>query len=439
MQSCDLLIKDGTVLTSCDVLEEHMDIAITGGRIVETGKDLWKTYEAAEILVGKDKLFMPGLIDSHMHTGQQLLKGLVLDAKPIIWTRVMLPFESTLTPEKMELSASVAALEMIKSGTAGFIESGSYYMEEAAGVYEKSGLRGAISYSTMDEEGLPKSIAMDAKEAVRHTDSLFEQFHGKGNLKIYYSLRALNSCSGELVELEAEHARARGTMLQAHMNEYLGEVNGIVKREGMKPYEYLEKMHALGSNFLGAHSLILSEKEKMLIKEYGVKVCHCPFSNCGKAVPDTPELLEMGIPVGLGSDGAAHGGLSLWNEMKIFRSVMNICHGVPAGNSKIMPAEAILHMALEGGAAALGEEGSLGRLEKGYRADFISINMNQPHLCPTGNMIHTLLECVSAGDVSDMVVGGKLLMKDREVKTLDEERILYESRKYMEGCADQAV
>lgn len=432
MQKCDLLIKGADVLINSGELRENVDIAIADGRILAVDADLAKQYEAGETIDGRYKLFMPGLVDSHMHTGQQLLKGLVLDAKPIIWTRVMLPFESTLTPEKMRLSAQVAALEMIKSGTAGFIDAGSYFMEDAAAVYEKSGLRGALSYSTMDEEGLPESIAMDANEAVSRTDSLFDTFHGKGNLKVYYSLRALNSCSNRLVELEAEHAKDRNTMLQAHMNEYMGEVNGILEREGMRPYEYLEKMQVLGGNFLGAHSLILTDREKELVRDRGVKVCHCPFSNCGKAVPDTPQLLEMGIPVGLGTDGAAHGGLSLWNEMKIFRSVMNIIHGVPNRNPKVMPAETILRMVLEGGAAALGEEGQLGRVEAGYKADLIGIDMNQSHLCPTGDQIHTLLECVNAGDVSDMVVGGRVLMKNRTVLTLDEERILYESRKYME-------
>ena len=433
MAACDLLIKNAAVLKDYETLEENVDIAVSEGVIREIGKGLGEKWEAKEVLSGKGKLFMPGLIDSHMHTGQQLLKGLVLDAKPIIWTRIMLPFESTLTPEKMRLSAQAAALEMIKCGTTGCVDAGSYFMEDAAAVYGESGLRGALSYSTMDEEGLPASIAMDAEGAVKRTDDLFDHFHHKGNLKVYYSLRALNSCSNKLVELAAKKAEERETMLQAHMNEYMGEVSGIVKREGMRPYEYLEKMGALGSHFLGAHSLILTEAEIELIKERGVRVCHCPFSNCGKAVPDTPKLLEMGIPVGMGTDGAAHGGLSLWNEMKIFRSIMNIYHGVPNGNPKVMPAERLFQIVLEGGAAALGEEGSLGRLEAGYKADMISINMDQPHLCPTGNKLHTLLECVNAGDVWDMIVGGRLLMKNRKVLSLDEERIMYESRKYMEA------
>ena len=431
MQKCDLLIKDGDVLVKSDELREHMDIVISDGRILEIGVGLSTKYQASDFIDGNRKLFMPGLIDSHMHTGQQLLKGLVLDAKPIIWTRIMLPFESTLTPQKMRLSAQIAALEMIKSGTTGFIDAGSYYMEDAASIYAECGLRGVLSYSTMDEKGLPVSIAMDAEEAVRRTDSLYDAFHGKENLKVYYSLRALNSCSTRLTELAAEHAKERGTMLQVHMNEYMGEVNGIVNREGMRPYEYLEKLQILGPNFLGAHSLILTEEEKKLIKVRGAKICHCPFSNCGKAVPETPQLLKMGISVGMGTDGAAQGGLSLWNEMKIFRSVMNIYHGVPNGNPKVMPAETILKILLEGGAAALNEEGNLGRLERGHKADIISIDMDQPHLYPTGNKIHTLIECVNAGDVTDLIVNGKILMKNREVLVLDEDRILYESKQYM--------
>lgn len=284
MEKCSLFIKNTIVMTDYKTVKKGMDIAVSKDRIVAVAESGTREFQAEKVISGEGKLFMPGLIDSHMHTGQQLLKGLVLDAKPIIWTRVMLPFESTLTPKKMKLSAQVAALEMMKSGTTGFVDAGSYYMDAAAAVYETSGLRGCLSYSTMDEKGLPKSIAMDAVQAVKETDRLYEDWNQKGNLKVYYSLRALNSCSNELTGLAASHARERGAMLQAHMNEYQGEIDGIIEREGMRPYEYLEKMGVLSSRFLGAHSLILSEEEKQLIKERGVKICHCPFSNCGKAV-----------------------------------------------------------------------------------------------------------------------------------------------------------
>lgn len=431
MERCSLLVEDAAVMTDFETVKMHRDVAVCGGKIAAVVRHGEREFQAEKVICGKGKLVMPGMMDSHMHTGQQLLKGLVLDARPIIWTRVMLPFESTLTAEKMRLSAEVAALEMIKSGTTGFVDAGSYFMDEAAKVYVKSGLRGCLSFSTMDEEGLPESIAMDAEQAVRETDRLYECWNGVGNLKVYYSLRALNSCSDRLTEMAAGHAGERGAVLQAHMNEYQGEVDGIVRREGIRPYEYLEKMGVLSPRFLGAHSLLLSEEEKEIVKKHGVKICHCPFSNCGKAVPDTPDLVGRGIIPGFGSDGAAHGGLSLWNELRIFRSLMNIYHGVPNGNPKVMPAELLFRMLFEGGAAAIDEEGACGRIEEGYRADFISIYLDCGRMIPSGNLLHTLFECGEAGDVRDMVVGGKCLMEDREVKTLDEERIQFEVLEYM--------
>ena len=151
-----------------------MDIGIKGERILFVSEKGTEEVQAQKVIRGEGKLFMPGFTDSHMHTGQQLLKGLVLDAKPIIWTRVMLPFESTLTPEKMKLSAQLAALEMIRSGTTAFIDAGSYHMKEAVKVYDKAGLRGTLSLSTMDEKGLPESIATTTEEAVARADDFYE-------------------------------------------------------------------------------------------------------------------------------------------------------------------------------------------------------------------------------------------------------------------------
>lgn len=431
MIKCDLLIRDTSVMDGYAGIMTHMDISIQDGMILGVCPHNGTDYEAADQISGRDMLFMPGLTDCHMHTGQQLLKGQVLDEEPIIWTRVMLPFESTLTPEKMRLSAESAALEMIHGGTTGFVEAGSYFMEEAAAVYRESGLRAALSCSTMDAEGLPAPIAMDAKEAVAMTDRLYADWNGKGNLKVYYALRALNACSDELIRLVGEHGAERRTMIQAHMNEYPGEVEEAYKRWGMAPYEYLERAGILSERFLGAHSLILSAREKELIARYGAAVCHCPFSNCGKAAPETPDLLKQGIVPGFGTDGGAHGGLSLWNEMRIFRSVMQLVFGVPERNSRIMPAEQIFRMMYEGGAAALDEKGRVGRIEAGYRADLIGIDLNVPSMQPCSRMIRTLFECGSEAAVKDTIVNGKILMHSREIRTLDEERIVYELKNRM--------
>lgn len=439
-----VLLEDGTIL-------KDQNVDVTGGRfsrIAPAGEDSSASTACAaaslatgtsvqngadtvpdQTLDGRGKLLMPGLADCHMHTGQQLLKGRVLDELPMIWTRIMLPFESTLTPENMRLSAELAALEMIRSGTTAFIDVGSYHMKEAVKVYRKSGLCGVLSLSTMDEKGLPASIATTTEEAVSLADDFYEFCKEDSRLKPAYALRSLISCSEDLIRQTSEHANERQALLQAHMNEYAGEVNFHLQRFQLRPYEYLDSLGVLSDRFIGAHSIILSEHEKALLRDRDVKVCHCPFSNCGKGIPDTPSLLEQGICVGLGTDGAAHGGLSLWNEMKIFRSVMNAKHGVAQGNPSIMPAKQILSMATRDGYRLMKEDG--GVIAAGKKADFITINLRQPHLYPTGNLVNTLLECVTAADVCDAAVDGQLLMKNREVLTLDEERILADAERYM--------
>ena len=427
---CDLMITDAAVLLPDGTVQSGQTIEVKDGKIysIRPFRDSDMTGPAENHISGKGKLVMPGLVDCHMHTGQQLLKGKVLDELPMIWTRIMLPFESTLTEEKMELSASLAALEMIKSGTTAFVDAGSYHMEAAAEVYVRSGLRGLLSASTMDEKGLPDSIAQNADEAVAQTDRLYDRYHGKGNLKVAYSLRSLISCSEELIRKTAERAKERGAKLQAHMNEYAGEVNFSLTNRRMRPFEYLDSLGVLNGDFLAAHCLLLSEREKEILAERDAKVCHCPFSNCGKGAPDTPSLREKGVCVGLGTDGAAHGGLSLWNEMKIFRSVMNVDYGSRLNEPAVLPAKDILKMATENGYRFMGEDG--GRIEIGKKADLITVNMMQPHLFPTGNPVNTLLECVTAADVCDSIVNGKVLMRDRKVLTLDEEKILAEAMQF---------
>ncbi len=442
----DLYISDVSLLLPDGSVALHQDVAVEQGVFksirphgkpeeeLSAGSQPDKTPGSCPpktFINGSGKLLMPPLADCHMHTGQQLLKGRILDELPMIWTRIMLPFESTLTPEMMTLSAQLAALEMILSGTGAFIDAGSYHMEAAAAVYLESGLRGILSASTMDQPGLPDSIAQNAEEAIAQTDRLYDAFHGRGLLKVAYSLRSLLSCSPRLIKMAGERAEERDTMLQAHMNEYPNEVNYYLQHFKCRPIEYLDSQGILSPRFLSAHSLLLSAREEELLAKRGSNVCHCPFSNCGKGAPDTPGLLSRGVTVGLGTDGAAHGGLSLWNEMKIFRSVMNVKWGVSTADPAIMPAARILSMASQNGYTIMGiPEG--GMIKPGAPADFITVRMDQPHLYPTGNPVNTLLECVTAADTADMAVGGKLLMKDRQVLTLDQEKILFEAQKYME-------
>lgn len=423
-----MLFKDIAYLNEFMEVEYHKDIRIIGAYIEKIADHGTLTpRNGEEWMEASDLVMMPGLCDAHMHTGQQLLKGSVLDAKGMIWKEIMLPFESTLTKDIMRINAQLAALEMIKGGTTSFVEAGSYHMEEAAQVYVQSGLRGLLTYSTMDDDlTLPEQIQDTWQSALKHNDNLYEHYHGVGHIKVGYSLRTLLSVSETLIKQAYQHAHTRNTILQAHMNEYPKEVEGVIQKFGMRPYDYLHACGVLDDHFVGAHSLILDDHEIACIKETGSHIVLCPFSNCAKALSPYPKLKQAQIPIALGSDGAAHGGLSIWNEMRNLRCMMNITHGITLQDTRILTAKQLLQMATTQSSSLMMEK-DLGVIKEGTLADVIFIYIKQPHLYPSGNMRNTLVECVNANDVVHSMVHGNWLMKNREVLTLDETTILKEA------------
>lgn len=431
----DVLIRGCAVLNETFEVDWDQDIAIADGVIAAVG-DSPLPGEAEQVVDGRGKLFLPGLVDGHIHTCQQLLRGRILDQLPMIWTRIMLPFESGLTEEAVEAGAELACLELIKSGTTAFADAGGRHMDAVARVVERSGLRAALTCSTIDAGDAPATMKHSTQACLEQNDALFDRWHGRGEgrISVFYSLRSMLSVTEELTLRVFERARNRSTGVHAHISEYPNEVNASLERHRLRPVEYLDKLGVLGPNFLAAHSILLNDDEIDRMAARGVKVIHCPFSNCGKGVPYTPRLLQRGASVGLGTDGAAHGGLSLWNEMKIFRSVMNAHVGVPYANPVVMPARTILRMATCGGAAALGYEGRLGAVKAGYLADLISIDLNQPHILPTSDLPNTLLETVNAGDVADSMVQGRFLMRDRKVLVMDEKAVLDRARDIHHKC-----
>lgn len=423
-----MLLKNIAYLNKNFEVIFHQDIRIINNCIEDISTNLIPE-ENEEIIDGRNLLVTPGLCDAHTHIGQQLLKGKVLDAEGIIWKDIMLPFESSLNSNLMKLNTKLALIEMIKAGTTSFVDAGSYYMNEACEEIFKSGMRGAVTYSSMDDNSLPESILDNAKSVMKKNDDLYDKWNRKGLIEVYYSIRSLMSASEELILSASKHAEERDTMLQAHMNEYDKEVENVIKRTGLPPYEYLNSLGILDKNFIGAHSLILTEKEKEIIKEKDIKICQCPFSNSGKALANTPELLKENIKIGLGTDGTAHGGLSLWDEMKTLRCMMNVTWGIKNQDRKIMPAKTLLKMAMENGKYFLRK--NIGTIKKGFLADLIFIDLNQPHLWYSNNYTNTLFENVNKGDIIHSMIDGKWVMKDRKILTINEDEV----RKELEETA----
>lgn len=440
--NADLLIKNCSLLTPDFEIDHGQTIVIKDQKIIAIEKDdASKIYVAKEILDGKGKLVMPGLIDAHTHTNQQLLRGRISDEYPMIWTRIMVPFESNLQEEDVAISAELSCLEMLKAGTTSFIDAGGSYMHKVAEAIETSGLRGVLTCSTMDTgAAIPESMKTTIENNIQRNKELFDSYHGTGNgrVSVWYSLRSLITCTPELIQRVYETAHADGTGMQTHMNEYPNEVSYCLENFQKRPYEYLESLGVLDENFLGAHSILLSEKEMELIQKYDSKVVHCPVSNAGKGFPKTPSLMHKGVSIGLGTDGSAHSGLSLFDQMKVFKSLMRAFWGVPIFDPVVMPSKNILEQATLGGAKAMLQDKQLGTIEVGKKADMILIDIDQPHIEPTHQLTNTLIEAANSNDVADVIVNGCILMKNREVLTLDEERIKYESKKAMDNLIVRA-
>lgn len=174
-------------------------------------------------------------------------------------------------------------------------------------------------------------------------------------------------------------------------------------------------------------------------KEGGVKMIHCPRANLSNhGFPKAPQILESGASVGLGCDGAAPSNLDIFDEMKALRYSMIAYWGLPSFNPVVMTCPTLLKMASQGGANAIGHGDILGSVEEGKKADLILVNIEQPHITPTQNLVNTIVDAANGHDVMDSIINGKLVMKNREVLTLDEERIRFEATQHMNEIIKRA-
>ncbi|GKU81476.1 amidohydrolase [Niallia sp. NCCP-28] len=433
VKECDLIIKNCSILTSEFTVQDDMSIAIGDKKIIalDSSFQINKQYNSKTTLDGKGKLLMPGLIDAHMHTNQQFLRGKITDEYPMIWTRIMVPYESNLDEDAVYKSAQLSCLEMIKSGTTSFVDAGGSYMQKVAESALQAGLRATLTCSTMNTgEAIPTSMKFSEEELIEQNKRLYDDFHqaGEGKINIWFSLRSIITCTPSLIMRIFETAKELNTGVQAHMNEYTNEISFCLERYQKRPLEFLESLGVLDQPFLSAHSILLSDNEIDIVNKHNIKIAHCPISNSGKGFTKTPTLLHKGVSIGLGTDGAAHAGLSLFDQMKVFKSLMRAYWGTPIFDPVVMPSKKILEMATLGGAKASLQEQHIGTLEIGKKADLIAINLNQPHMQPTQNLVNTLVESATSNDVSDMIIDGSIIMKNREVLTLDEEKIMFESK-----------
>ena len=437
----DLIIKNCSVMMPDFSIKKEQDILIQDSFIKKI-TDTDDGYESKEVLNGKNKLVMPGLVDGHTHTCQQLLRGRTANEYPMVWTRILVPYESSLTPEDCYWSAKLACLEMIKSGTAAFAESGSTHMGDVANAVIESGMRAALARSTMDiGDAIPDCMKESSELNILHTEALYDKYQGTGDgrVDIWFAIRQVMTCSPELIREIGKEARRLKTGIHAHLCEHKDEVSFCLQHYQKRPAEFLDDMGVLGPNLLTAHNVVLSERDIDLLGERNVKLIHCPRANyANHGFPKTPRILQNNMSLGLGCDGASRPNLSLFAEMKHLLYGTMAFWGIPIFDPDIICAKDLLKMVTVGGARALQHEAELGTIEEGKKADLITINLMQPHLTPTHNLLNTLVDCAAEHDVTDSVINGKIVMRDRNVLTMNEEEIIKECSKRMKQIAERS-
>lgn len=434
-QTCDLLIKNCQLLKPDMSISASCSVAVQGIRISGIFSAGDEVPAASEVIDGTGKLLMPGLVDGHTHCCQQLLRGSVADEYPMIWTRILVPFESNLKPEDSYVSGQLACLEMIKYGTTAFADSGGVFMNRVADAAIESGMRAAIAKSTMDMgNAITGAMKETREEAVENTEALYHAYNGADNdrIRIFFAIRQVMTCTPELITMVKERAAALHTGIHAHLCEHRDEVSFCLQNYKMRPAEFLDSLGVLGPNLLTAHNVLLSEHDIHIMAERGVKIIHCPRCNLtNHGFPKTPQILEAGASVGLGTDGAAPCNADLFEEMKVLRYGSQAFWGLASFDPVVMTCKALLRMATQGGANALGYGPRLGTIEVGNLADMILVDIEQPHIMPTQNLTNTLVGAASGRDVTDSIINGKVVMRNRQVLTLDEEKIMADAKQHL--------
>ncbi len=434
-QQADLILSGSFLLpdsTQAGVMTDAA-IAISGDIISAVGntQQITNDYIAKRTLHTEHGLIMPGLVNTHTHAPMALFRGLADDLPLMTWLEEhIFPVEASWTPEMIYQATQLSLAEMIQSGTTSFCDM-YLFSKEVARATEESGMRAWIGEVLYD---FPSPCYGELENGFAYVDDLFAHYKNHSLITITADPHSVYTCSKELLTRLGKVAADNNSLYVIHLSENEAEVNTCKERYNCSPVQHLEQLELLGSNTLAAHCVMLSDDEITLMAKRGASVSHCIESNMKLASGAAPvtAMLAAGVKVGIGTDGAASN-----NDVDMFAEMDSVAkmQKVVTMDSTAMNAEQTLHAATLGGAETLAAGNHIGSLAAGKKADLIVLNMNQPHLTPLYNIPSHLVYAARGADVVHSVIGGKVIMENRKLLTLDEDRLLSNARKMGEKIA----
>ena len=421
----NILVKNIDVVT-CDESNrviKNTNIGIKENYIYFIGGDeeKLKEFKADKVIDGKNKLAMPGLINTHTHCGMTILRNYANDLPLEEWLfNNIIPTEAKLSEEDIYWGTMLGMAEMIKTGTTTFTDM-YYHMDTVAKAVEETGMRANLSRNAF------KFIGSDG-EMVRNQVPVcveyFKNWHNKANgrMKVYVEIHSVYLCDEAGLTESAQLAKELGTGIHIHLLETFNEREEGIKRYGADPAEVCLKAGVFDVPVIAAHCVHLSDSNYEILRSKGVNVAHNPTSNLklGSGIANVPLMMKRGINVALGTDGAAsNNNLDMFEEMHIAALI----HKGVQRNPTLVTAEEALKMATVNGAKATGFAGEVGQIKEGFKADVILIDMDKAHISPVNDNISALVYCVQGSDVDTVIIDGNILMENRVLKTIDEEKV----------------
>jgi len=427
-----LAVTGGRVLRP-DGSVERADVLVDDGEIVAVEPDAGADQNA-RTLDASDSIVVPGLVNAHCHAPMTLLRGNA-DDKPLgPWLREDIwPVEAELTPGDIEAGAALGVLEQIRSGVTAFTDM-YFEMDRVAGVVERAGIRALLGYGIISE-GKEEE---EAREELQTGREFAEAYDGTADGRVQTALmpHSLTTVEPGLLEESADLAAEMDVPLHLHANETENEVEPIVEERGVRPLQFADDLGLLGPDAFVAHGVHCDQREIDLLAGTGTGVAHCPASNMKIASGAAPiaDMLAAGVDVGVGTDGpATNNDLDVFDELR--DAAMLAKHR--EGDASALPAPQAFGLATQGAAAATGLPG--GRIEPGAPADLAVVDLEAPHLTPVHDPVSHLAYAVRAADVRHTVCDGRVVMRDREVLTLDADRVIERASRHARDLLARAT
>ena len=426
----DLIILGDTIVTmdAMGAILENSAVAVDDGVIlaVGTAAQITAEYSAMETLDGENRIVMPGLINGHSHAAMTLFRGIADDLTLMDWlNNYIFPSEvQFVDSELVRIGTELACWEMIRGGTTTFVDM-YYYPETVAEVVDSCGMRALVSATVIDQRS---PDAESAADSIQKGIEFIGRWKNK-NSRITPIFGPHSNYTLNAEQLQAVRAAATeyGVGISIHMSESPFELQYSKDTFGKTSVEFYESIGFLDGPTIAAHMIWPTAVEIPILVERKIGVIHNPTSNMKIASGISPivEMLQAGVHIGLGTDGAAsNNDLDMWEEMRLAALLQK----VDRMNPTVMPASTVLGMATSGGAIAIGLGDAVGSIEVGKRADIIQVAFDDVHHVPTYDVISHLVYVTDEQDVASVVVDGKVLMRNGEMLTIDTERVTAEAK-----------